>query len=219
MADVARLARTEPVRVARSRTRWALEIGRLRVEITRTREAHTVGVPATGLAARPASFWPVVAGTFVSVSAFALVVFGARATQRPPDRPRYIVSVAVPAAPHVAETPRRRPAIGREAPPMEVQATARDSHFDFDEEPHVAAAMRTGELQEWLGDDGQRRFLTAGPASAEGDRRCRDLALLTRLAEGGSHVRALHRCTTATVGDPPAAEPDVAEQAASGDGR
>ena len=80
----------------------------------------------------------------------------------------------------------------------------------------MARALATGAMEEWEGTDGQRRFLTAGPARVADGRTCRAMALLVRLADGGSHVRSGERCTTAPVSDAPANPVAPVENASDG---
>ena len=193
-------ARSRPA-VTRTRTSWDVELGDLRFGITRTRETQTAGDAAVPTrAARPG--WPLAIGAFAGVSALGLAVMGATAAVRPDLPARYMVSMPVPA---LAPPPRahhvRRPGPARTATPALSIADARDG-FAAGDAPFVARALRTGAFQEWSDADGERRFLTAGPARAGPDgQTCRDLALLVRLADGGSHVHAAQRCTAEPVSD------------------
>ncbi len=205
----------DPETVVQSRSNWSVEVGRHRLSVTRTRERRVIG-GAGGAPARAArrSIWPVAAGVFTTVSAFGLVVVGAVATPRLAERARYAVSVPVPttdrmtaASPaHLASgrTPSRLAALSRPA------GDASSTRFEAGDEPHVAAAMASGEFQEWRDAAGQLRFLTAGTARTDAGRHCRDLALLTHLAGGGSHVVSERRCTSAELRDAPAATVDAA---------
>jgi hypothetical protein len=62
------------------------------------------------------------------------------------------------------------------------------------DEVYLDNAMRTGEMQEWIGSDGNRRFLRVGPEQVVGGRRCRALATLIRRTEGDNEVRQSQRC-------------------------
>ncbi|WP_375392506.1 hypothetical protein [uncultured Sphingomonas sp.] len=202
--------------VSRTRTSWDVELGGLRFGITRTRETQTAGdavVPTR--AARPA--WPLAIGAFAGVSALGLAVMGATAAVRPDLPARYMVSMPVPA---LAPPPRahhvHRPAPVRTGAAAVSPADARDG-FAAGDAPYVARALRTGAFQEWSDADGQHRFLTAGPGRAGADgKTCRDLALLVRLADGGSHVHAAQRCTAEPVSDAAsAAQEDEGEPSGS----
>jgi len=176
----------------RTRTLIALEIGGLRLALTRT-----------GSAARSAQTRRFGMGAFTGLAVTTLALAGASAAPQPQPQAvtRYTVTVDVPApiARAVKATP--RPASGRINKPRIAEGIAADAPFGLEDAPNVARAMTTGAFQEWEGADGQLRFLTAGPARAEGGRTCRDMALLIRLAEGGSRVRSVERCTTAPVSD------------------
>ena len=194
----------DPVAINQSATRWAVEIGRFRVAVTRTRETRGAGLVPPWLpraAARP--FWPIATGAFASISALALLVVGAGAT-RPVETGRYMLSVPVPSAPvrHVARS-HHRPAPGLAAPRTLAppNMTAGGDPFEAADKLYVDQAMQTGAFQEWRDAAGQQRFLTAGPPRAVGGKTCRDMALLIRFAEGGSRVHTAERCTTAPVSD------------------
>lgn len=188
-----------PRQAWQSRTSWGVELGGLRLAVTRTDEQRPLG-PVVWPPAPPRRA-PFVAGALAGVGAVALLVVGASAAPRPALPGHYLVSVPVPAPARVAR-PRPRAAVGQSTKPkaaMVPLAAMAGDRLDAADEPHVARAMATGSLQEWEDQWGQRRFLTAGPARVAGGRACRDLALLIRLAEGGSHVRSIERCTAATA--------------------
>lgn len=188
-----------PAAPFRSRTRWGVEIGRLQFAVTRTREVE--GTPPGAAPPPPRPAWPFAAGAAAGVGALALLVAGASAAPRDILSARYMVSVPIPPpAVRVARPAPRKPAATGRAVPR--PAAASGEHFDAGDEPYVARAMATGAFQEWEDDVGQRRFLTAGPARAAGGRFCRDLALLVRFTEGGSHVRSAKRCTTGPISEP-----------------
>ncbi|GAA3707508.1 hypothetical protein GCM10022268_16110 [Sphingomonas cynarae] len=61
-------------------------------------------------------------------------------------------------------------------------------------QPAIAAALRTGTMQQWTSVDGaERGFVVAGPM----DRGCRTLSILTR-RDGDSDVRTQRECMAAT---------------------
>lgn len=170
------------------RTILAVELGGFRLALTRDADS-----------ARPAQARPFGLGAFAGLTLATLALAGASAAPRPDAPIRYVVSVDVP--PPVAQVarPAPRPSLGRfvrKPPPV---SAVEDTSFDAADAPYIARAMATGALQEWEGADGQLRFLTAGPPRTAGGRTCRDMALLIRLAEGGSRVRSAERCTTEPV--------------------
>ena len=183
-----------------SRSSWSVEIGRLRFAVTREREVER-GFPA---AAPSRSAWPFSAGALTGVGTVALLVAGASAAPRDMIAARYMVSVPVPAAvvPHVARRASSKPA-GRTVARATSIGLSSGERFDAADAPYVARAMATGAFQEWDDALGQHRFLTAGPARVEDGRYCRNMALLVRLAEGGSRVHSATRCTTEPVSEPP----------------
>lgn len=174
----------------RPRTLLALEVGGFRLSLTRT-----------GSAAGPAQARPFGVGAFTGLAVATLALAGASAAPRPEALTRYTVSVDVPAPVARVVRPAPRPSPGRVSSKAVAAAAPVDAPFEGADAPYVARAMATGAFQEWMGADGQLRFLTAGPARTEGVRTCRDLALLIRLAEGGSRVRSAERCTTEPVND------------------
>lgn len=216
-----------PVAITQSRTSWGIELGRHRLAVTRMREARTVGGAdaARDRPTTPRSVWPVAIGTFASVSAFGLIVFGAVASEPLSfaGHQRYSLSVPLPAR-SARATPDRstRPPKARVAAAIPPAVTLDDGADGsalpiLADEIYVARAVRTGEFQEWLGADGQRRFLSAGPEQVDGDRRCRALALLIRRADGGNEVRNSRHCTDAPASGPATVslEEDAPSRAAS----
>ena len=151
---------------------------------------------------------PFAIGALAGVSALGLLALGAIAPARLAlaGRPRY--SVSVPLAPrsakHIAgrapHVSRIRVAAGEAAllPPDDVNV-ARPPLGTSSEDLYIERAMRTGQLQEWLGVDGQRRFLNVGPEQEDGDRYCRDMVMLIRRADGRSETRSSRRCLTDRV--------------------
>lgn len=183
----------------RSRTSWTVEIGRLRFAFSRIREVD-IDFPSPAPAR---SAWPFSAGALAGVGTVALLVAGAGAAPREQIAAHHMVSVPVPTAvaPYVTRRASPRPA-GRAVPRATARiTTSSGERFDAEDEPHVARAMTTGAFQEWDDALGQHRFLTAGPARVEDGLHCRNMALLVRLAEGGSRVRSATRCTKAPVSE------------------
>lgn len=197
---------TGSMSITQSRTSWGVELGRHRFSVTRVREARTIGgldrppirvrAPVPRAPSRTPA-WPIAIGAFASISAFGLFVVGAIASEPaiPRQQSRYSLSLPVPA--------RAAAVVKALARARKPQAAAHDasawsdlsgSRFDLGDEPYVVRAMQAGEFQEWLGSDGQRRFLSAGPEQADGDRRCRELALLVRDPNGSSRTRTARRC-------------------------
>ena len=203
-------AMRDAVTITQSRTSWGLEIGHHRMAVTRMREARVVGRHAEFGAARSAvrPVWPLAIGTFASVSAFGLFVFGAVASEPLlPQFARYSLIVPVPARSEtpVITIPIRHARKVRTAVPPTTALPAQDAissgtRFEAADEPYVAKAMRTGELQEWLGADGQRRFLSAGAEQVDGDRHCRELALLVRRTDGNNQAYGARRCVAGKRG-------------------
>ncbi len=197
-------------------TSWGIEIGRLRLAVTRTRDARTVGRAVAPPRPVPRAASPFAAGALAGMGAVALLVVGASAERPSAGSDRYMISVPVPgpAVRHLARPAPRKRAPGRATPPAAALAGDPSGEtFDAGDEPYVARAMATGAFQEWEDAAGQRRFLTAGPARFADGRSCRAMALLVRLAEGGSHVRSAQRCTTGPVSDAP--PPDVVAEPAN----
>lgn len=127
------------------------------------------------------------------------------ATKMPP--PRYSVSVAVPervaalpvkparrvarAVPRPAATPVEPPPPARDDAPADTGSRA----------AAVAAALRTGEMQQWYEAAGDvRGFVIAGPAEQDGAQRCRALSVLTRAPGGTDRVDQRHECWPAEEG-------------------
>ena len=194
------------VTITRSRQSWTLEFGRERWALTRVREACTVATSSpleTSLPiVPPKKLWSLAAGAFASVSAFGLIAFGAAASEpslRSGEK-RYLVSVPLPSRAErhtrqaaVSPNEKRTALILNSAPlapksklPIEIVTIADEVYFDN--------AMRTGEMQEWIGSDGNHRFLTVGPEQVIEGQRCRALATLIRRTEGANEVRQSQRC-------------------------
>ncbi len=193
-----------PMTITQSRTSWGFELGRQGLIVTRSRDTRTIGARYTAVSIPPPArrfVWPFAIGTFVSVSAFGLVVFGALAAEPAlfSQPSRYLLSVPVPArAPRHAISPRPHRLKSRWAAlapssPLFDESIAGD-RFGVEDELYAAKAMRTGKFQEWLGADNQRRFMTAGPAQIETSHLCRNLVLLVRQMDGSSQTQSARRC-------------------------
>ena len=192
---------SDPLPSGHAHSSWSIEFGRFRIAVTRTRAMPAARPRASAFAA----------GALAGVGGVALLVVGANAAPQPAATVRYMVSVPVPAAArHLVRATPKAPVAGRQTPKPAAALTG--ERFDAADEPHVARAMATGAFQQWEDADGMPRFLTAGPARFTNGRACRDLALLVRLAGGGSHVRSVERCTTGPVTDDlPAADATVGD--------
>ncbi|MBB6505189.1 hypothetical protein F4693_002176 [Sphingomonas endophytica] len=143
-----------------------------------------------------------VLGVVLAVSAGGLSM---AATHAPPVRTRaYAVSVPVPqqviapppvvvaqavrpVVPVAKATPSAKPAVGDDLPQDSgSRATA------------IAAALRSGEVQEWYESAGQvHGFVVAGETEAEGGRTCRALSVLTRAPGGADRVDQRRECLPA----------------------
>lgn len=212
MVDTAHLAMVSNVTITQSRTSWDLEFGRRSLCVTRIREARTLGPAniAVGRRDAPRLIWPLVIGIVISITAFGLAVVGAVASEPSylQKATRYSVSVPVPEPetkrPHRLanhQFKRSRPALPPTAFSASSAAILSGDRFDAEDEPYAAKAMEAGEFQEWLGADGQRRFLNAGPVHTKGGKLCRDMALLIRRTDGSSLARSAQRCTTGRTHD------------------
>ncbi|VXC84659.1 hypothetical protein [Sphingomonas sp. 8AM] len=144
-----------------------------------------------------------VLGVVLAVSAGGLSM---AATHAPPVRAmKYAVSVPVPqrviapppptvaaravrpVAPVAAATPSAKPVVADDLPQDSgSRATA------------IAAALRSGEVQEWYESAGQvHGFVVAGEAEADGARTCRALSVLTRAPGGADRVDQRRACLPA----------------------
>ncbi len=117
----------------------------------------------------------------------------------------YSVSVPVPQqviappAPVVeARAVRPRPAAVT-APMVEPTTSGDDRSADVGgRATAIAAALRSGEVQEWYESAGQvHGFVVAGEAEAEGGRTCRALSVLTRAPGGADRVDQRRECLPA----------------------
>ncbi len=183
--------------------RTTIELGPLRI----TRE-YRCGSPGPHypfyepVRARSGGGWRAagVLGVVLAVSAGGLSM---AATHAPPARPvTYAVSVPVPqqviappppvvvarAVRPVAHVTRaaQKPAAGDLPLETGSRATA------------IAAALRSGEVQEWYESAGQvHGFVVAGEAEADSGRTCRALSILTRAPGGADRVDQRRECLPA----------------------
>lgn len=183
------------------RTLLAIEIGGVRLALTS--------------ADRPGRPWsrPFALGAVAGLGAATLALAGASAMPQAAVPIRYTVRQVVPDRP-VARLVQSQPRVAPGRARSHAKPVA-PTPFGDQAAPYVVRAMATGELQEWDDDAGRHRFLTAGPARIEGGRTCRAMALLTHLADGGSHVRSAEHCVTGAVVDAPA-QPSAPAGDASG---
>jgi surface antigen len=142
-----------------------------------------------------------VLGVVLALSAGGLSM---AATHAPPRTPRYSVSLPVPQrviapAGAVRATQRAAP-----LPVSTVAATtAAAMTADAEESPAdagsrttaIAAALRSGEVQEWFEAAGQvHGFVVAGAAEQDGAQTCRALSILTRAPGGADRVDQRRAC-------------------------
>lgn len=150
--------------------------------------------------ARPGGGWRAagVLGVVLAVSAGGLSM---ATTRRPaPRAPGYSVSLPVPArviAPArplpVAPKPAPAPAA---APRATATPVADDLPGDSGSRAAaIAAALTSGEVQEWYEAAGQvHGFVVAGAAEQDGERTCRALSVLTRAPGGADKVDQQRAC-------------------------
>ncbi|MEH3102557.1 MAG: hypothetical protein PGN12_01440 [Sphingomonas phyllosphaerae] len=199
-ADEGRLAGERQVTGGRDIIRrTVIELGPLR--ITRERRFAGPGLhypfyePARS---RSGGGWRAagVLGVVLALSAGGLSM---AATHAPPVRPvRYAVSVPVPQQVIAPPSPvvAARPVV----PAMAVKkAVVNDLPLDTGSRATaIAAALRSGEVQEWYESAGQvHGFVVAGAAEAEGGRTCRALSVLTRAPGGADRVDQRRECLPA----------------------
>ncbi|MEG8037934.1 hypothetical protein QP166_00705 [Sphingomonas sp. LR60] len=141
-----------------------------------------------------------VLGVMLAVSAGGLSMAATRAA---PIRPvNYSVSVPVPeraiAPPAVAVARTVRP-VAPVAVPLAKAVVADELPQDSGSRAAaVAAALRSGEVQEWYESTGQvHGFVVAGEAEADGGRTCRALSVLTRAPDGADRVDQRRECLPA----------------------
>ena len=193
------------VSITQSRTTWGLQIGSHQLRITRTTEARAFspsGGPRRGLRTASSHVWPLAIGTFASVSAFGLLVFGAIASVPSLPHQGYALSVLVPppARPDRRKLHHRKPHTTASSSPRRFdEPIMSGTHFDAADEPYVRKAMGSGDLQEWSGPSGERRFLSVGPERIDGKGRCRDLVLLVRDKDGESQTHDGWRCMASSM--------------------
>lgn len=201
--DVARGMST--VSINQSRITWGLEIGSHHLRVTRTAEARTFA-PLTDMrrASRRASgnVWPIAIGTFASVSAFGLLVFGAIAAVPMLPHRGYALSIPIPprARSDIGGLHHRKLKIAALLRRPIAAALASGTPFAATDELYVVKAMRSGDFQEWSEPDGERRFLSVGPERIDEKGRCRDLVLLVRNRDGESQTHNGWRCMANSAG-------------------
>ncbi len=141
-------------------------------------------------------------GVVLALSAGGLSV---AATHAPAPRPaRYSVSLPVPV--HVI-APARPLRVARTVAPVAASpvavVTAASDAVPSDTVPSdtgsrataIAAALRSGEVQEWFEAAGQvHGFVVAGEAEPDGVRTCRALSVLTRAPGGADRVDQRREC-------------------------
>lgn len=196
--------------IERRERSWTLIAGSHRLSFTRI--DHRIGSRSRQLvAAEPARRWSLTGmialglGSTVAMATLCLALNASRAA----TGGGYVLRVPVPAAiPHRAPVsrPKPRPAAPRAtATPIAAQPVpiAADTTGMADDivpaapaiavagvQPAIAAAARTGMLQQWASADGMERgFVVAGPA----EQGCRTLSILTR-RDGGNEVRTQREC-------------------------
>jgi hypothetical protein len=184
--------------------RTTIELGPLR--ITREYRCAPPGphYPFYEPRARSGSGWRAagVLGVVLAVSAGGLSMAATRAA---PIRPvTYSVSVPVPER---AIAPSRSPvAVARAVRPVAPVAVPSVKAVEAAELPQdggsraaaVAAALRSGEVQEWYESARQvHGFVVAGEAEADGGRTCRALSVLTRAPGGADRVDQRRECLPA----------------------
>lgn len=144
-----------------------------------------------------------VLGVMLAVSAGGLSM---AATHAPPVRtPAYAVSVPVPQQviappPPVVEARTVRAAVpAAVTAPVVKEVVADEAPLDSGSRATaIAAALRSGEVQEWYESAGQvHGFVVAGEAEAEGGRTCRALSVLTRAPGGADRVDQRRACLPA----------------------
>ena len=141
-----------------------------------------------------------VLGVVLAVSAGGLSM---AATRAPPMRTRaYAVSVPVPQQviappPPVVEARAVRAVVPRAVTaPVVRKVVADEAPLDSGSRAAaIAAALHSGEVQEWFESAGQvHGFVVAGAAEADGGRMCRALSVLTRVPGGADRVDQRREC-------------------------
>ncbi len=142
-------------------------------------------------------------GVMLAVSAGGLSM---AATHAPPVRAvNYSVSVPVPQqviappAPLVVARAVRPIVPGPTPAPLAKTAVADDLPQESGSRAAaIAAALRSGEVQEWYESAGQvHGFVVAGEAEADGGKLCRALSVLTRAPGGADRVDQRRECLPA----------------------
>lgn len=186
--------------------RTTIELGPLRI----TREYRCLApsplaLPLDRRAAAPRrGGWHAAAGMALlcTVGAGGLAVAATKA----PARPSYSVSVSVPE--RVAEPARqpdvalRRSAIAPKPRAAATSPATTDEHAPASDASGftsrasaIAAALRSGDMQEWhAGNGGEHGFVVAGLAEEQDGKVCRALSVLTRAAGMGDRVDQMREC-------------------------
>lgn len=198
--------------VQRRDRRWEIQAGKRRFAIVFS--DHRASAPVASfqvLRRSPAptlSVTRIVGAVLGLIGGIATIGIAIQSGRASAGSASYLVSVPVPqrvsvAVPSVAKPVRRaapRPAIAR---PLPVERTASVDPIDTDQdavEPNqgltsrqaaLAAAMRTGSLQQWSREGGDERgFIVAGPAQNG----CRDLSILVRRFGSDDRVEKTREC-------------------------
>ncbi|KQN90982.1 hypothetical protein ASE95_11985 [Sphingomonas sp. Leaf231] len=184
--------------------RTTIELGPLRI----TREYRCVPLDpnypfADAPRARSGGGWRAAAalGVVLAVSAGGLSVAATRAPM--PRPPGYSISLPVPQHAIAAARPlSTKRVVAPATAPVPVRSTvvAPAAAHDLPDDTGsraaaIAAAMRSGEVQEWFEAAGQLHgFVVVGEASAEGTQTCRALSVLTRAPGGADRVDQRRAC-------------------------
>lgn len=178
--------------------RWSVRIGRDWINLSFHSESY--GPP---LIANRRSSAAIV--TAALAGGIALLVVGASAGRAVPATPdRADATIAVPSAtPYVAPAPvlpARRPRFQPAAPAPAVATTDTTPALGtLTRSQAIAAAIRTGEFQEWTDRDGASGFAVPGVADVSASGACRPLAVLTRRPDGTDQVSNSKVCTPLTA--------------------
>lgn len=198
--------------VQRRDRRWEIQAGKRRFAIVFSE--HRASAPVASFQVLRRSHAPTlsvtrtvgaVLGLIGGVATIGIAIQSGRASA---GSGSYVVSVPVPqrvavAVPNIVKPVRRaapRPTIVRPTP---VDRTAPVDPMDGDDDPiasaqglasrqaALAAAMRTGTLQQWVREGGDERgFIVAGPAQNG----CRDLSILVRRFGSEDQVEKTREC-------------------------
>jgi hypothetical protein len=204
--------RHDPAIERRERS-WTLIAGSHRLSFTRI-DHRIASRPRTIVAVAPLRRWSLTGmiavglGSTVAMATLGLALNASRAA----TGGGYVLRVSVPAAiprKAVVSAPKAKSVSRRSATtPIAVVVptpAAAEATMAVDDivpaeasaitattvQPAIAAAARTGMLQQWASADGvERGFVVAGPA----EQGCRTLSILTR-RDGGNEVRTQRECT------------------------